>query len=138
MPLSSADAVPLKLGKIETYAEAISAKAIHLRVKIRHMTTVKGHLGSVGFDGATVRVEKKLRGAQAIPLGSLGAVSIENAGIGMRAIRFAVAGGTMAGQSVALGSHKDLANDPFALTFKKKALPEFEALVNEINAARIN
>jgi len=101
------------------------------------MTTARGHLGSVTFDGSTIRVEKKMRGAQSIPLGSIGAVSIENAGIGMRAIRFSVAGGTMANQAVALGSHKDIANDPFALTFKKKALPEFEALVEEINAARV-
>lgn len=101
------------------------------------MTTARGHLGNVTFAGSTVRVEKKMRGAQSIPLANIGAVSIENAGIGMRAIRFSVAGGTMSGQSVALGSHKDFANDPFALTFKKKALPEFEALVDQINAARV-
>ena len=77
-----------------------------------------------------------MRGEQAIPLTSIGAVSIENAGIGMRAIRFSVAGGTAAGASVALGSHKDLANDPFALTFKKKDMPEFEALAAEIQHAR--
>lgn len=100
------------------------------------MTTVNGHLGSVTFDGTTVRVAKKLRGEQVIPLAAVGAVSIENAGIGMRAIRFSVAGGTSAGQSIALGSHKDTANDPFALTFKKKALPEFEALASQIQQAR--
>lgn len=100
------------------------------------MTTARGHLGSVTFDGSTVRLEKKMRGAQTIPLGNVAAVSIESAGIGMRAIRFSVAGGSMAGQSVAMGSHKDFANDPFALTFKKKALPEFEALVEQINASR--
>lgn len=102
------------------------------------MTTTNGHLGSVTFDGSTVRVAKKLRGEQVIPLAALGAVSIENAGIGMRAIRFSVAGGTMSGQSIAVGTHKDFANDPFALTFRKKALPEFEALVNEIQQARAN
>ena len=101
------------------------------------MTTARGHLGNVTFDGSTVRVEKKMRGAQQIPIANIGAVSIENAGIGMRAIRFSVAGGTMAGQSVAYGSHKDIANDPFALTFRKKALPEFEALVEQVNAARV-
>ena len=100
------------------------------------MVTARGHLGSVTFDGSLVRLEKKMRGTQTIPLSNVAAVSIENAGIGMRAIRFSVAGGTIAGQSVAMGSHKDFANDPFALTFKKKALPEFEALVSEINAAR--
>lgn len=100
------------------------------------MTTARGHLGSIEFDGSVVRLEKKMRGTQTIPLGNVAAVSIEAAGIGMRAIRFAVAGGSIAGQSVALGSHKDFANDPFALTFKKKALPQFEALVEEINAAR--
>lgn len=100
------------------------------------MTTVKGHFGSVSFDGSGVRIEKKLRGAQMIPLASVSAISIERAGIGMRGIRFSVAGGTGAKSSVALGSHQDLANDPFALTFRKSALPEFEALVAEIQAAR--
>lgn len=100
------------------------------------MVTARGHLGSVTFDGALVRVEKKMRGTQTIPLANIAAVSIENAGIGMRAIRFSVAGGSVAGQSVAMGSHKDFASDPFALTFKKKAMSEFEALIENINAAR--
>lgn len=100
------------------------------------MTTAKGYMGSVSFDGAVVRIEKKLRGAQTVPIQSVSAVSIERAGIGMRGIRFSVAGGTMSAPSVVLGSHKDLANDPFALTFRKGALPEFEALAAEIQAAR--
>lgn len=100
------------------------------------MTTTKGHLGSVTFDGVMVRVTKKARGEQSIPLSSVAAVSIEPAGIGMRAIRFSVGGGTIAKPSKAFGSHKDLATDPFALTFRKKALPEFQELVNEIQAAR--
>jgi hypothetical protein len=100
------------------------------------MTTVKGYMGSVSFDGATVRIEKKLRGTQVVPVQSVSAVSIERAGIGMRGIRFSVAGGTTAASSVVIGSHKDLANDPFALTFRKGSLPEFEALVAEIQAAR--
>jgi hypothetical protein len=100
------------------------------------MTTAKGHLGSVTFDGSTVRIEKKLRGTQTVPLQAVSAVSIENAGIGMRAIRLAVAGGTIAGPSDAFGSHRDFANDPFALTFRKGSLPEFEALAQEIQTAR--
>ena len=100
------------------------------------MTTVQGHFGSIDFDGSMVRLEKKMRGTQMIPVESIAAVSIESAGVGMRAIRFSVAGGTTAGASIALGSHKDFANDPFALTFKKKLLPQFEALASEINSAR--
>ena len=100
------------------------------------MAKATGHLGSVTFDGTTVRIAKKMRGEQVIPRDAVSAVSIEPAGIGMRAIRFSVAGGTAARSSVALGSHKDLAADPFAVTFRKKALPEFEALAAEIQAAR--
>lgn len=99
------------------------------------MAEVKGHLGSVEFDGQVVRVNKKMRGQQAMPVASIASVSIENAGIGMRAIRFSVAGGSAAGQSTAMGSHKDLAQDPYALTFKKGKLSEFEALQSEILTA---
>jgi hypothetical protein len=100
------------------------------------MRTAKGHLGTVSFDGSTVRIEKKMRGAQLLPLNAIGSVSIERAGIGMRAIRFSVAGGTLSGPSVALGSHTDFANDPFSLTFKKGSLAEFEAFAAEVQAAR--
>jgi hypothetical protein len=96
----------------------------------------RGHLGSVRFDGQTVTIEKKLKGRTQVPAGSVQAVTIERAGIGMRAIRFAVAGGSVAGPAVAMGSHRDAAKDPYALTFKKKALPEFEALVERVQAAR--
>lgn len=100
------------------------------------MTTAKGHLGSVSFDGSSIRIEKKLRGVQTIPLQAVSAVSIERAGIGMRGIRFSVAGGSVAAASIAVGSHKDLASDPFALTFRKGSLPDFEAIAAEIQAAR--
>lgn len=99
------------------------------------MTTVKGHMGSVTFDGAAVHLEKKMRGTQVIPLQSIGAVSILPAGIGMRAIRFSVAGGSIGTGGLPAGTHKDLANDPNALTFKKKSLPEFEAFAAEVQAA---
>lgn len=96
---------------------------------------VKGYMGSVSFDGSTVTVAKKMRGSQQIPLSAVSAVAIENAGVGMRAIRFSVAGGTLRGASVVLGSHKDFANDPFALTFRKAKVSEFEALCSEIATA---
>lgn len=100
------------------------------------MRTVKGHLGSVTFDGETVVIEKKLRGATRIPVDNIQSISVEKAGIGMRGVRFAVAGGSQAHNQVALGAHKDLAQDPYGLTFRTKALPEFEALVSEVEAAR--
>lgn len=100
------------------------------------MTTVKGHMGSVEFDGTTVTIEKSMRGRQTIPLEHVTSVGIVNAGVGMRAIRFSVAGGSTAGRSVALGSHRDLASDPYALTFRKKRLGEFEELAQAVLAAR--
>lgn len=101
------------------------------------MTTVRGYMGSVSFDGHVVLVEKRLRGQQSIPIEHLTSVGILNAGPGMRAIRFSVAGGSAASQSVVMGSHKDFASDPYALTFRKKRVPEFEALVAEVEAARL-
>lgn len=100
------------------------------------MRTVKGHLGSITLDGETVLIEKKLRGTTRVPVASIQAISIERAGVGMRGVRFAVAGGTGAQASTALGVHKDLAQDPYGLTFRSKALSEFEALVAQIEAAR--
>lgn len=93
-------------------------------------------MGSVSFDGKTITVEKRLRGRQLIPVDHLTSVGILNAGPGMRAIRFSVAGGSTAAPSVALGSHRDLASDPYALTFRKKHLADFEALALEVEAAR--
>lgn len=97
---------------------------------------VKGHIGSVSFDGSVVRIEKKMRGEHAIPLSSIGAVSIVKAGVGMRAIRFSVSGGSTAKTSTFNSNHKDLATDPFALTFRKGSLAQFQAFVDEVHAAK--
>lgn len=99
------------------------------------MRTAKGHLGSVTFDGQTVTVTKQVRGEVQLPVTAIQSVSIQRAGLGMRGIRFAVAGGTLARSSVALGSHRDLAKDPYALTFRKGRLEEFQALAAEVNSA---
>jgi hypothetical protein len=54
----------------------------------------------------------------------------------MRAIRFITAGGTVHGRSRALGSHKDLARDPQALTFRSGRLAEFQAFAAMVDQAR--
>jgi hypothetical protein len=54
----------------------------------------------------------------------------------MSGIRFAVAGGTLAGPSVAFGSHKDLAEDPYAITFRNKHRARFEALAASVRQAQ--
>lgn len=90
----------------------------------------------MSFDGRTVVVTKKGRGQARVPLDGIQSISIERAGIGMRGIRFAVAGGTVAGPRKALGSHADLAQDPYALTFRTKHEPQFAALIDEIERAR--
>ena len=92
------------------------------------MTHVKGYMGSVTFDGTLVVIEKKMRGQTRI--------SIDKAGIGWRAVRFSVAGGSVAHQQTAFGDRKEVAMDPNALTFRKGDLPKFEALVSEIEQAR--
>lgn len=101
------------------------------------METVKGHFGSITFDGKTVVLDKKLTGTTRIPVGSIQAVSIERAGFGMKGVRFSVAGGTVASSHTTPGGkHSDLAKDPYAITFRSKALPEFEGLIGKIEAAR--
>lgn len=96
---------------------------------------VDGYLGSVEFDGAMVTVQKKMRGKVKIPLSSIQGVSIVSAGVGMRGIRFMTAGGSLQQVGKAIGSHAALANDPQALTFKKKHLPAFEALSDAVLTA---
>jgi hypothetical protein len=100
------------------------------------MTHVKGYMGSVTFDGTLVIIEKKMRGQTRIPLAGIQAISIDRAGIGMRAVRFSVAGGSVAHEQTAFGSGKDASTDANAVIFRKHDLPKFEALVNEIEQAR--
>lgn len=99
------------------------------------MTTVKGYLGSVSFDGQTVVVEKKGRGKTRIPIEAVSGVLLLPAGPGMRGIKFAANGvGTTA--APVFGSHKALANDPYALTFRSGKEAAFAALADEVEKAR--
>lgn len=100
------------------------------------MGTTKGYMGEVSFDGRTVTIRKKMRGEVTLPLQAIQSVAIVPAGIGMSGIRFAIAGGTLSGDSKAIGSHRDLARDPYALTFRNKHKATFQALAAEINLAR--
>ena len=104
--------------------------------KVRAMTHAKGYMGSVTFDGTLVIIEKKMRGQTRIPLAGIQAISIDKAGIGWRAVRFSVAGGSVAHQQTAFGDRKEVAMDPNGLTFRKRRLQQFEALVDEIEQAR--
>lgn len=99
------------------------------------MTQVQGHLGSISFDGRTVAVTKKARGETRVPLAQVQAVEIGRAGIGMRYMRIVAAGASNIVTSTALGSHKDAAQDPTAVTFRSKHEPDFVALRDEIEAA---
>lgn len=97
---------------------------------------VNGHMGSVEFDGQQVTIRKTARGAVTIPLSAVQSVSVVPAGFGMSGIRFAVAGGTLAGPSAAFGNHKDVAQDPYAVTFRNGKKADFAALVAAVDAAR--
>lgn len=98
-------------------------------------TELKGYMGTVSFDGNTVTITKKARGAQAIPVSAIASIGIEPAGLGMKGIRFSVAGGTLQGAVRPVGSHKNLAQDPFALTFKSRRASEFEEFAAQVRAA---
>jgi hypothetical protein len=100
------------------------------------MTRVKGYMGSVTFDGTLVIIEKKMRGQTRIPLAGIQAISIDKAGLGWRAVRFSIAGGSTAHQQPVGGDRKEISQDPNALTFRKANLSQFEALVTEIEQAR--
>lgn len=93
-------------------------------------------MGEIRFDGTNVTIAKKARGQVTFPVQSVQSVTIAPAGIGMAGIRFAIAGGTLAGPSKALGSHRDLAADPYALTFRKKRTADFEALLAQVEETR--
>lgn len=99
------------------------------------MTEVQGYAGSISFDGQTVVIRKKMRGETRVPIGAVSGVAIVPAGIGMRAVKVMASGSDGVSASVG-GSHKDLAGDPYALTFRRGKAGEFEALVGEIETAR--
>lgn len=96
---------------------------------------LKGYLGSVEFDGSTVTIRKKLRGQVRIPIGQIAGVVIVPAGIGMGGIRFDAAGGTTQRRVAPIGSHKDLASDPQALTFRSSRRAEFEEFAVRVEDA---
>jgi hypothetical protein len=96
------------------------------------VTELRGYSGSISFDGHVIKITKTLRGSQSFPVNSVSGVSIANAGIGYRAIRFSVAGGSIA--TPAMG-FKQFVQDPFALAFLKKDLAAFEALQSEVLTA---
>lgn len=98
---------------------------------------LQGHMGSVAFDGHVVTISKTMRGQVSIPVSSVGSVVIIPAGIGMRGIKFTAEGSSVVKKAKAKGSHGKLAKDPYALTFKKAAEPEFAALMQQVLAARI-
>ena len=110
---------------------------------VAHMTspllppvTVNGYLGSITFDGLAVTVRKNMRGQTRIYLPQISGISLEPAGMGMKAIRVITAGGTVHGRSMAFGSHKRLARDPQALTFRSGRLDEFASFAAMVEAAR--
>ena len=98
--------------------------------------SIDGYLGSLTFDGSVVTIHKKIRGDTRVYVSQITGISFENAGVGMKGVRFATAGGTIAGRSKAFGSHKDLASDPYALTFKSGRLDEFKQFSDAIEATR--
>ena len=98
---------------------------------------IDGHLGSVEFNGGSVVVRKTARGEIRVPLAGIQSVSIIPAGFGMSAIRFAVAGGSApAGQANILVGHADVAQDPYAVTFRNGKKDRFRELVGAVEAAR--
>lgn len=98
---------------------------------------IKGYRGSVGFDGQQVTISKRVQGTVTIPVAQVTAVEINRAGLGMMAIRFAVAGGPAVQRQTALGSFADALNDPYSLPFRTRRRDEFARLRDAVNAARV-
>ena len=95
---------------------------------------VEGHEGNIDFEGQQLTVTKKRRGSSVILVSRVGGVVINKVGIGRYAIRFAVAGSSYAPRTD-LGPRTRALADPYALTFPKKSLAEFEALREAVMAA---
>ena len=102
----------------------------------RPPVTASGYMGSITFDGQAVTIRKNIRGQTTIYLPQISGISLEPAGVGMKAIRVITAGGTVHRRSRAFGSHKELARDPQALTFRSGRMAEFQAFAAMVEAAR--
>ncbi len=96
---------------------------------------VKGYLGSVELGDGMVTIRKKPGGSTVVPLEAVQGVSIVPAGVGMKAIRVAVAGGTLHGPQTAIGSHRGMAHDPYAVTFYAWKSGRFEKFASEVMKA---
>lgn len=89
---------------------------------------VKGWQGSAELNGAVVTVRRWMRGSTTIPVDRITAIEIVRAGVGFRAIRFNVAGGTVeARRASPLGSYTAALRDPYSVLFRSGRLGEFEA-----------
>lgn len=95
---------------------------------------VKGYMGSVELADGAVTIRKRVTGTMVVPVGNIQAVSISNAGVGMKGIRFAVGGATLHGRQSMTGSHGKMAQDPYALTFRAGRVAEFEAFAAAVQA----
>ncbi len=96
---------------------------------------LKGHMGSVEFDGNTVSIHKSMRGQVRIPLDQIAGIALVPAGIGMSGIRFDTSGGTTQRRIERFGSHGDIASDPQALTFHSGRKAEFAQFAAHVEAA---
>lgn len=99
-------------------------------------TTIRGIMGSVTLDGDTVVIRKWMRGETRVYLDQISGVSIEPAGIGIKAIRFITAGGVPSRRPRPVAGARGVADDPQALTFGAKRRGEFAAFADLVNAAR--
>ncbi|MFD6415989.1 DUF4429 domain-containing protein [Streptomyces sp. NPDC060194] len=106
------------------------------------MLTVKGHNGTVHFDGQTVHIERSGFFARAtvgvgekrIPIHSINAVQWKNAGFSYGFIQFTVSGGTERRSKFGSQS-KDAMGDENSVTFHTNQQPAFEQLRAAIDAA---
>lgn len=99
-------------------------------------TTIRGYMGTVTLDGDAVIIRKWMRGETRIYLSQISGVSIEPAGIGIKAIRFITAGGVPSRRPLPLVGSRDVANDPQALIFRSARRSEFAAFADLVNATR--
>jgi hypothetical protein len=94
-------------------------------------------MGSVALGSDTVVIRKWARGETRIYLDQISAVSIEPAGIGLKAIRFVTAGGVPSGRPLPVMGSPGIGDDPQALMFTSGQRGEFAAFADLVNAARM-
>lgn len=98
------------------------------------MSKVKGFNGAVEFNGRAVIISRKGAGSKTVPVSAIQSVEYKPSGLMVGYVRFDVAGSQLDAGKIR-NKTQGLLRDANTVTFHRGANADFQALVDEVNAA---